>query len=565
MTVNPALKKPLACISHPFSIGAILLLFLNDHLLRLLWPSWWTGKLGDFAWLFFFPFIVAALLACLLPKGLTQNSRWVGGLAFALVGSVFLLAKTMPSFQAGLIAILESVSGFSIRVQTDPTDLVALPSLVAGAWLWTRVKILPESRFRPGLALLATGVLLTIANMAQPDPGIKCVGKINEEIVACSSYNCYSSSDGGLSWGLREGENPLICPDSTGEAVKSGEKVKVPAQPGVTYRFSPGGDIQRSEDAGLSWKVEYQVVPVSQAQKSYYFKTHSGNPTLLDSPQAGIYDPTSGNVIFTMGHEGVLVRQAQGEYKLFQVGPYGQVKTTQFDVLMVILSGEFALAACFGGLVAVVLGLYEERSTLKKVVGIMSLVVWLFPVFFVPPALTAGTYGAMLSTISMLVAGLLILPLVVDGFFMVGILAPDSLLRLGQLVITGMLLFLMPYILWGINLLPDYRLATLGGVLLGGGFLLFQYRALMIGTSSVRPEVPSQVEPKSLKKAGWLFLVGAVLAVGGIGMFLFGLGIGIVISVLGLVLMLSGAWVRRKVWFAARADVANQENTDQEK
>lgn len=147
---------------------------------------------------------------------------------------------------------------------------------------------------------------------------------------------------------------------------------------------------------------------------------------------------------------------------------------------------------------------------------------------------------------------------------MVGILAPDSLLRLGQLVITGMLLFLLPYVLWGFNLLPDYRLATLGGVLLGGGFLLFQYRALMIGTSSVRPEVPSQIEPQAVKRAGGLFLVGAVLAVGGIGMSLFGLAIGIAIAFLGLVLMLSGAWVRRKVWFAARADGANQEITDRE-
>lgn len=564
MTVNTAYKKALACLSHPLSVGALLLLFLNDHLLRLLWPSWWTGKLGDFAWLFFFPFIVAACLALIFPRRLPQQHHWVGGLAFGLVGGIFVLAKTSPDFNRAWVSTWESIFGFGIRVQRDPTDLLALLSLLLAAWLWVKISIPYERKFRPGLVLLLPGVLLTIANMAQPDPGIHCLGKIDNEVVACSSYNCYGSTNGGLSWGLRENVNLPDCPDSTGEGITTTESITVPAQQGVIYTFTPGEAIIRSGDGGSTWTIEYQIIPVSQAQKAYYFKTHSGNPTLLPSPQAGIYDPASGNAIFTMGHEGVLVRQAQGEYQMVQVGPYGKVKTTNFDVLMVVLSGEFALAACFGGLVAVILGMYEERSMLKKIVSIVAIVVWFFPVFFVPPALSGGSYGAMLSTISMLVAGLFILPLSVDGFFMVGILAPDSLLRLGRLVVTGMLLFISPYILWGLNLLPDYRLATFIGVMLGGGFLIFQYQALMLGKSGVRPDVPSEIEPQAVKKAGWLFLAGAILAFGGIGLTVFGLIFGIAFVVLGLALMIGGAWVRRKVWFAAREAGVAQEEADQE-
>jgi hypothetical protein len=100
---------------------------------------------------------------------------------------------------------------------------------------------------------------------------------------------------------------------------------------------------------------------------------------------------------------------------------------------MTVLSGEFGLAACFGGLVVVVLGLYEERSLHKKLVSILAVVIWLFPVFFVPPALSAGSIAATLSSISTLMAGLIIFPLVLDGFFVTGILAPDSLIRLGLL------------------------------------------------------------------------------------------------------------------------------------
>jgi hypothetical protein len=563
MTGNLALKKALACISHPLSIGAVLLLVLNDHLLRHFWPSWLTGKLGDFAWLFFFPFIPAALLAWLLPARLQARQQWVGGLAFTLVGVVFFLAKTLPAFRGDVIKVLEGVFRFPIAISEDATDLVALLSLVPALWLWKKSRAVAPKMLHPSLVLLASGLLLTMANMPQPNPGIYCLGQVGEEIAACASYGCYTSTNGGLSWKVNEDVQLSDCPDITGEDTTAPENVVIPAQPGVIYSFTPGGDIRRSEDDGATEKVEYQISPVTQAQKAYYFKTHTGNPVLMDSPQDGIFDSASGNLIFAMGHEGVLVRQADGSYKLVQVGPYGKMKTNQLSVLMTVLSGELGLAACFGGLVVVVLGLYEERSLLKKVVSVMAVVFWLFPVFFVPPALSAGSYAAMLSSISILVAGLLIFPLALDGFFMVGILAPDSLLKLGFLVIAGMCLFFLPYLLWGLNLLPDYRLATLVAVILGGGFLLIQYRALMIGTLNLKPEVSSQIEPARLKRAGWLFFVGAFLAIGGIGLVVFGLNIGFVGVLIGLLLMVSGAWIRRQVWVAAKKGEPEQEGSIQ--
>ena len=563
MSGNLALKRALACLSHPLAIGAVLLLVLNDHLLRHLWPSWVTGKLGDFAWLFFFPFITAAFLACLFPARLQARPQWVSGLAFTLVGSVFFLAKTLPVFREATIKVLESVFRFPITISEDLTDLVALLSLVPAVWLWKKSRAVSPKMLRPSLVLLASGVLLTMANMPQPDPGIYCLGQVGEGLAACASYGCYTSTNGGLSWRVNEDVQLSDCPDITRDHETAPEDVIIPAQPGVSYAFTPGADIRRSEGKGTTGKVEYQISPVTQAQKAYYFKTHTGNPVLEDSPQDGIFDSASGNLIFAMGHEGVLVRQADGTYNLVQVGPYGRVKTTQLDVLMTVLSGELGLAVCFGGLVVVVLGLYEERSLLKKLVSVMAVVIWLFPVFFVPPALSAGSYAAMLSSISILVAGLLIFPLALDGFFMVGILAPDSLLRLGLLVIAGMCLFFLPYLLWGLNLLPDYRLATFIAVILGGGFLLIQYRALMSGTLNLKPEISSQIEPARVKRAGWLFFVGAFLAIGGIGLVVFGLTIGFAGVLIGLILMVSGAWIRRQVWVAAKKGEPEQDGSIQ--
>src|SRR5262245_66476670 len=47
---------------HPAPLAAVLLLAVNDHLLKGwgLLPAWLTGKLSDFAGVFFFPLLLTA-------------------------------------------------------------------------------------------------------------------------------------------------------------------------------------------------------------------------------------------------------------------------------------------------------------------------------------------------------------------------------------------------------------------------------------------------------------------------------------------------------------------------
>ena len=45
---------------------ALLVMILNDHWLRLRWPSWFTGKLSDFAVVLYFPFLLTATTGLLL-------------------------------------------------------------------------------------------------------------------------------------------------------------------------------------------------------------------------------------------------------------------------------------------------------------------------------------------------------------------------------------------------------------------------------------------------------------------------------------------------------------------
>ncbi len=86
---NEIARNSLRCLQHPATWLSIALLLVNDHVLKVLYPSWITGKLSDFAGLFFFPFLLALawVFSCLdqksLQSGLVRSrlSWWESGLS----------------------------------------------------------------------------------------------------------------------------------------------------------------------------------------------------------------------------------------------------------------------------------------------------------------------------------------------------------------------------------------------------------------------------------------------------------------------------------------------------
>src|SRR5438046_3051622 len=65
LTRRSELFASLSALARPISLAAIALLLLNDHVLKPLWPSFITGKLSDFAGLYFTPYVVLAGLLAL--------------------------------------------------------------------------------------------------------------------------------------------------------------------------------------------------------------------------------------------------------------------------------------------------------------------------------------------------------------------------------------------------------------------------------------------------------------------------------------------------------------------
>ena len=164
MQPNRAFWRALHSLAHPISIGAVLILLLNDHWLRHTHPSWLTGKLGDFTWLVFAPFIAALVFAWLIPRRVRHYDSIVGMVAFGFIGLWFALAKTIPAVYGFTKTAWESLVGWEGTLRLDPTDLLTLPALLVGWWIWRRADDSPVSLRPLAYVALALGLVATLAS-----------------------------------------------------------------------------------------------------------------------------------------------------------------------------------------------------------------------------------------------------------------------------------------------------------------------------------------------------------------------------------------------------------------
>jgi hypothetical protein len=167
----------IGCLSSPSALLAIAVLLVNDHVLKVLAPSWLTGKLSDVAGLFFAPYL-ALLLAftvvwlAQMPIGVRVGRRPMLPLpvadslvtsVFVALGALFASLKLDPLTAGPALRLLELVTGSSHTVVVDPSDLLALVVLPLSYAQW-RGQIKRQMQFGAALGrnLARAGRLLAI-------------------------------------------------------------------------------------------------------------------------------------------------------------------------------------------------------------------------------------------------------------------------------------------------------------------------------------------------------------------------------------------------------------------
>ena len=163
---------------HPVAIAALVVLVVNDHVLKSVARSGLTGKLSDLAGLVVFPLLLATLVELVRPR---TDRRALVLASIAITAAGFGLAKT-TDLGASLFGWSLGVSQFvttlgplrgaalaPASVIADPTDLLALPAVLVAAWI-----AIPRThsvrpvmvRSRPSAATLTVLVVAGLASMA---------------------------------------------------------------------------------------------------------------------------------------------------------------------------------------------------------------------------------------------------------------------------------------------------------------------------------------------------------------------------------------------------------------
>ena len=129
---------------HPLALGAVLLMALNDRVLKASFGSWWTGKLSDAAGMLFFPWFLLCVweLTCWAVRRPWRATEPVLGASVAITLVGFSAIQVSPwaghAYQAAVQATWQALSSAAaqtlcpglVRHTVDPTDLIVLPLLV---------------------------------------------------------------------------------------------------------------------------------------------------------------------------------------------------------------------------------------------------------------------------------------------------------------------------------------------------------------------------------------------------------------------------------------------------
>ena len=445
------LSRSLRALVHPVTIGAVVLLLINDFVLRQQWPSWWTGKLGDFAWLAFAPLLIAPFLSLLIPRRVRRKGGWVIGISIGVVALGFAAVKAIPGVFTVYHSLLRSWMPVASTLRFDPSDLIALPAVWVALWVWRSRRISQVGMGRRAWMVLTVGALATVANSGIPNYGVASFEVVGDAIVAPLAYDYYVSTDGGLTWELEEGNLDVWQDQVHGDAWNMDT-------PDGLYRFEPGIQILRSIDGGETWLTEVSLAG-TDARSAYARKFGPQYVVSGPGPLDAVFDSATGNLVVAMGVDGVLVRPADGDWRWVAVGEYRRSDIQTVGQAGMLLGGELWLAFVLVFLVFGVVTWPVRRRIWLSIVLVLSWIGWLFVVWGVPPAQTWG-YSSAAVPFLIIAVGVLGLAAAIGRAVDVGRIRPGSLWVYGVISLLIAVLSVVPYALWAAGVIARYRVSS---------------------------------------------------------------------------------------------------------
>ena len=140
-------------IQTPWFILAVLILLLNDFLLKDYYHNWLTGKLSDFAGVFILPLF----LSVLFPKQIKS---------LLIFTAAFFLYWKSP-WSDGLIHTINTLPGFHYARVIDYSDLIALSMLPLSYLVFSKKESLAVRRVSPALSFSVTSIALLATSQAE--------------------------------------------------------------------------------------------------------------------------------------------------------------------------------------------------------------------------------------------------------------------------------------------------------------------------------------------------------------------------------------------------------------
>ncbi|TKK87760.1 hypothetical protein FDA94_16415 [Herbidospora galbida] len=437
-------------LGHPLTVLALVVLVVNDHLLKYTWPGLVTGKLSDVAGLI--------LLPAVLDLALRRPA-----VSIAVTGAGFALVKATATGAWLASEAWTLVWGPSV-VLADPTDLLTLPALYV-AW-WASRHPVPTGRTVVVLLTPAAVLAITATSPAQPyvppmafatevrDGAIIVELKSDERFVS----RAYLTRD-GVTWeewtsAVRSSPTPSSC---------AGDRC---------LRVVPGRLKVEESTGGGAWTTAWELSP--EVQDRLVRAYPPDEPEDLQPVESLSVSAIPGLVVVANGADGVAVRDASGTWR--RIG----IKDYQLDPAATVPTdapGRYDTAlpqnALFIGVVVGLFALATGIRTLGFIVGVA--VGWVAAWFWLAPRaefhdIVSGGYAPPLYPDVKVLALALILPVAAFAlmmFFAVLARPPLWILPVG-LATAGLtwLVIMAPFAAWSVGWVPAYAQATVLAVVL---------------------------------------------------------------------------------------------------